>query len=281
MSKENSLIRQKVWRVIDQTTMGPGFSAMNSFAIDDALCTVSGKGLIPATARAWVHPPTVVLGIQDGRLPYLDEGVGYLHARGYDAIIRNSGGLAVVLDEGVLNVSLIFNEQEGRIDINRGYEAMAQLAKEMFAGYGVKIEAREITGSYCPGSYDLSVGGKKFAGISQRRIRHGIAVQMYLCVAGSGAERAELVREFYSRSKRQAETKFVYPDINPGVMASLSELLQEELSVQDVMMKLLMTLQKNGDSIYSSQLSGEEADLFGAYYARIKERNERIKPRTS
>lgn len=280
MSKENSLIRQKVWRIIDQTTMGPGFSALNSFAIDDALCTVSGKGLIPATARAWVHPPTVVLGIQDGRLPYLDEGVGFLHAQGYDAIIRNSGGLAVVLDEGVLNLSLIFNEQQGRIDINRGYDAMAGLVTEMFAGYGVNIEAREITGSYCPGSYDLSIGGRKFAGISQRRIRHGVAVQVYLCVSGSGSERAELVKEFYHRSKRQAETKFAYPEIKPGVMASLSELLQEELSIQDVMKKLLLTLHKNGESIYSSQLSEEEADLFGAYFTRIKDRNERIKPRT-
>ena len=280
MSKENSLIRQKVWRIIDQTTMGPGFSALNSFAIDDALCTVSGKGLIPATARAWVHPPTVVLGIQDGRLPYLDEGVGFLHAQGYDAVIRNSGGLAVVLDEGVLNLSLIFNEQQGRIDINRGYDAMAGLVTEMFAGYGVNIEAREITGSYCPGSYDLSIWGRKFAGISQRRIRHGVAVQVYLCVSGSGAERAELVKEFYHLSKRQAETKFAYPEIKPEVMASLSELLQEELSIQDVMKKLLLTLHKNGESIYSSQLSEEEADLFGAYFTRIKDRNERIKPRT-
>ena len=62
----------------------------------------------------------------------------------------------------------------------------------MFADFEVEIEAKEIVGSYCPGSYDLSIAGKKFAGISQRRIRNGVAVQIYLCVSGSGQERAQL-----------------------------------------------------------------------------------------
>ena len=73
---------------------------------------------------------------------------------------------------------------------------MWDLIKLMFADFEVEIEAREIVGSYCPGSYDLSIDGKKFAGISQRRIRNGVAVQIYLCVNGSGEERAQLLRIF-------------------------------------------------------------------------------------
>jgi lipoate-protein ligase A len=42
-----------------------------------------------------------------------------------------------------------------------------------------------IEHSYCPGKFDLSIDGKKFAGISQRRVRGGIAVQIYLCVEGN------------------------------------------------------------------------------------------------
>lgn len=61
---------------------------------------------------------------------------------------------------------------------------MWELVQLMFSDFPVTMEAREIVGSYCPGSYDLSINGQKFAGISQRRIRNGVAVQIYLCVNG-------------------------------------------------------------------------------------------------
>ena len=51
---------------------------------------------------------TIVLGIQDTRLPFLEEGISIFKGRGLSVIVRNSGGLAVVLDEGVLNISLVF-----------------------------------------------------------------------------------------------------------------------------------------------------------------------------
>ena len=86
-----------------------------------------------------------------------------------------------MLDEGVLNVSLLFQETEKGIDIDLGYDTMWHLIKEMLKDYDVTIEAKEIVGSYCPGSYDLSIRDQKFAGISQRRIRGGVAVQIYLC----------------------------------------------------------------------------------------------------
>ena len=114
----------------------------------------------------------------------------------FNVIVRNSGGLAVVLDEGVLNVSLLFQETEKGIDIDLGYDTMWHLIQEMLKDYDVTIEAKEIVGSYCPGSYDLSIRDQKFAGISQRRIRGGVAVQIYLCATGSGSERAALVRDF-------------------------------------------------------------------------------------
>ena len=219
------LLQQNEWRIIDQSRLGPHFPALQSFAIDDTLCMSVGSGNSPPTARAWVHPPTVVLGIQDTKLPQLKDGFAYLDERNYEWIVRNSGGLAVVLDEGVLNLSLIFPDTEKGIDINRGYDSMLALIRIMFEDFNQDIEAREIVGSYCPGSYDLSIGGKKFAGISQRRIRKGIAVQIYLCVTGSGRERAELIREFYHHAKYDEPSKFFFPDVRPEVMASLSELL--------------------------------------------------------
>ncbi|MEL3972974.1 lipoate--protein ligase family protein [Rossellomorea oryzaecorticis] len=278
MDKEKAyaLLRQERWRVIDQSSLGPMFGALQSFAMDDTLCTAVGAAQSDPAARSWVHHQTVVLGIQDTKLPFLSEALNTLEEAGYQYIVRNSGGLAVVLDAGVLNLSLVFPDSEKGIDINRGYDAMWLLVQEMFKDFEVEMEAKEIPESYCPGSYDLSIRDRKFAGISQRRIRNGVAVQIYLCVNGSGSERAELIRQFYEMGLKGEQTKFTFPSIQPEVMASLSELLGVELSVQDVMLRFLQSLKALSGEIYSSALQGEEYTMYEMYYQRVVERNEKV-----
>ncbi|HZH62488.1 MAG TPA: lipoate--protein ligase family protein [Metabacillus sp.] len=272
----SSLINQPKWRMIDQSSLGPQFDAKHSFAIDDTLCASVGKNESPATARTWVHHQTIVLGIQDTKLPFLDEGIQFLKDQGYPVIVRNSGGLAVVLDKDVLNISLIFPESEKGIDIDRGYDAMLDLIKHMLKDYGANIEAREIVGSYCPGSYDLSINGKKFAGISQRRLRGGVAVQIYLCVTGSGEERADLIRQFYEISLKKEQTKFVFPTIKPETMSSLSDLLGVDLTVEKLLYQLLVTLKEHSQELIPSSLTVEEQLLFQKNVERMHDRNEKV-----
>ncbi|WP_374055257.1 biotin/lipoate A/B protein ligase family protein [Rossellomorea sp. FM04394] len=278
MDKEKAyaLLRQDRWRVIDQSSLGPMFGALQSFAMDDTLCTVIGAAQSDPTARSWVHHQTVVLGIQDTKLPFLSDALKVLEEEGYQYIVRNSGGLAVVLDEGVLNLSLVFPDSEKGIDINRGYDAMWLLVEDMFKDFDVEIEAKEITQSYCPGSYDLSINDQKFAGISQRRIRSGVAVQVYLCVNGSGSERARLIQRFYETGLKDGTTKFTFPVIDPEVMASLSELLGVELSIQDVMLRFLQSLKGFSGEFYSSALQGEEYGMYEMYYQRVVDRNDKF-----
>ncbi|MCR2821321.1 lipoate--protein ligase family protein [Lederbergia panacisoli] len=278
MLESTLLLQQKKWRIIDHSSVNPHFHAMQSFAIDDTLCMSVGSGYSPPTARAWVHANTLVLGIQDTKLAALQDGLDFLASQNYEGIVRNSGGLAVVLDEGVLNLTLIFPDTEKGIDINRGYDSMYDLIRLMFQDFPQTIEAYEIVGSYCPGSYDLSIDGKKFAGISQRRIRKGVAVQIYLCVTGSGRKRAELVRDFYTYAKFMEPSKYHFPDVRPEVMASLSELLKTDISIQDVMLRFLQTLKGLAEEIYSNGLQGNELEWFQLYYERMNERNNKIKP---
>lgn len=275
MTTIDPLLKQEKWRIIDQSSLGTSFHALQSFAIDDTLCQFVGDHTSSPVIRSWVHHNTIVLGITDSRLPFIEKGTLYLQDQGYNVIVRNSGGLAVVLDKGILNLSIILPETN-RIEINRGYDAMWSLVREMLSKYPVNIDAREIIGSYCPGSYDLSIGGKKFAGISQRRVRGGIAVQVYLCVNGSGAKRASIIKEFYDLSLGKEETKFTYPRIMPETMASLSELLQVELDVNQLMLSLFQTLRKHNDSLTSSSLTLAEYDLFQHNYDRILKRNEKV-----
>ncbi|XVL96854.1 octanoyl-[GcvH]:protein N-octanoyltransferase [Bacillus subtilis] len=272
------LLMQPKWRVIDQSSLGPLFDAKQSFAMDDTLCMSVGKGVSPATARSWVHHDTIVLGIQDTRLPFLQDGISLLESEGYRVIVRNSGGLAVVLDDGVLNISLIFEDEKKGIDIDKGYEAMVELMRRMLRPYNAKIEAYEIEGSYCPGSYDLSINGKKFAGISQRRVRGGVAVQIYLCADKSGSEKADLIRRFYQAAlkDKQNDKKGVYPEIRPETMASLSELLQKDISVQDLMFALLTELKALSTHLYSAGLSIDEEMEFEKNLVRMAERNAKV-----
>ncbi|MGN7938875.1 lipoate--protein ligase family protein [Virgibacillus sp. 6R] len=272
----NSLIEQPQWRIVDQSSLGPQFEAKQSFAIDDTLCTTVGKLESPPTARTWVHHNTIVLGIQDTKLPYLKDGINFLQERGYHVIVRNSGGLAVVLDKDVMNISLIFPDLEKGIDINRGYEAMFELIKSMLKEHGNKVEAREIIGSYCPGSYDLSINGKKFAGISQRRLRNGIAVQIYLCVSGSGEERADLIRQFYDVSLKGEQTKLTFPTIKPETMSSLSDLLQENVTNETILFDLFTTLKEHSGQLLSSSLTADEQLLYEQNLVRMIERNEKV-----
>lgn len=273
----SELLRQQTWRIIDHTTLGPSFDAKQSFAFDDALCESVGNGQSHPIVRLWVHHQTVVLGIQDTKLPYIEKGLAYLHEHGWRTIVRNSGGLAVVLDEGVLNVSLIFPDTKKGIDIDRGYEAMAALIARMLPE--AHVQAGEVVGSYCPGSFDLSIDGKKFAGISQRRIRGGVAVQVYICANGSGATRAEWIRQFYERALAGEQTKFTYPTVVPHTMASLSELLGKEMTVSTLIIRLYEALQSLGSKLEPSSLTPKEWERYNMYFQRMIDRNETMLPK--
>ena len=264
------------WRFIDQSESIQQESPLISFATDDTLCEVVGQLQSHPVVRTWVHDASVVLGIQDHRLPFIQEGMDVLVERNYKPIVRNSGGLAVVLDQGVLNVSLVLSEQQEKMSINAGYDYMVEFIRAIFPEVADQIEAYEIVGSYCPGSYDLSIHGKKFAGISQRRIRQGVAVQIYLCIEGSGAERACLIRDFYKEALQDEETKFVYPNVNPEVMASMSELIGKSLTVADVVSRIRHLLTGNVMVVESKVLQSDELDQFEFYNNRIIERNAKM-----
>lgn len=276
MSEFERLFSNKEWRFWDQSISGITSSALESFAADDTLCELVGKGESLPTIRTWVHDQTVVLGIQDHRVPHITEARELLAKQGYQSIVRNSGGLAVVLDRGVLNVSIVVSEKENAIDIGAGYDIMVDLIRHVFPLLADRIEWYEVVGSYCPGSYDLSMEGKKFAGISQRRLKHGIAIQIYLCIEGSGSERARLIRDFYKIGLQGQVTKFSYPVIVPEVMASLREITGEELTVQDTVIHIQRYMNHVMRNVHMKSLQPNETDLYSYYLTRVVERNQKM-----
>ncbi|MGO3818040.1 MAG: lipoate--protein ligase family protein [Staphylococcus equorum] len=261
------------WHYIDHSS---GLAPMQSFAFDDTFSESVGKDLSCNVVRTWIHQHTVILGIHDSRLPFLQDGIRYLtEERGYNAIVRNSGGLGVVLDQGILNISLLFKGKHD-ITIDEAFTVMYLLVSKMFEDEDVEIETHEIERSYCPGKFDLSINGRKFAGISQRRVRGGIAVQVYLCVEGDGSERADMMKSFYKRALKDEETKFTYPNIDPQCMASLESLLSKAITVQDVMFKLLYALKDLGGRLNMEPITDDEWQRYEGYFEKMIERNAKM-----
>lgn len=179
----------------------------------------------------WQLENTFILGMKDTRTPFLAKGLKNIPVP-YTPIVRNSGGLGVIADEGTLNISLIFPKTAEVASTDAAYEVMWHLTQQAFPE--LTIEAYEIPTSYCPGAYDLSVGGRKIAGIAQRRVKEGIAVMMYLSVNGNQMARGQMVADFYRDSLDPLQPDPSFPIVDPASMVNLEELLDTPLSIEQV-----------------------------------------------
>ncbi|MBE9916797.1 lipoate--protein ligase family protein [Paenibacillus donghaensis] len=209
--------------ILDRMNTDPQQDALYPFALDELLCKETGKGG-PPLCHIWRHPRSFIIGLRDSRLPGAAKACAWLEALGYKTAIRNSGGAAVPLDLGVVNLSLILPKQGAGDERFRGdFERMYDLIRAALAHTGVSVDKGEIAGAYCPGDFDLSIGGRKFCGIAQRRQANAFVVQAFVIADGSGQERAGLVREFYDRAGKGAETGD-FPQVESSSTASLAEL---------------------------------------------------------
>lgn len=211
--------RMRLWDRTGEIGFEP---VLASFARDELLCRRMGAEGEPLL-HLWRHPRAFVMGLRDSRLPEAAAASAWLRELGYSTSVRNSGGAAVPLDSGVLNVSLVLPKTAGKIDFRDDFERMVRLLRMSFAHRTADIRQGEVEGSYCPGEFDLSIAGRKLCGIAQRRHANAIVVQAFLVVEGAGAERAALARAFYEKAAGlSAEAD--YPKVRPETMGSLSEL---------------------------------------------------------
>ncbi|MCR8634140.1 lipoate--protein ligase family protein [Paenibacillus radicis (ex Xue et al. 2023)] len=193
------------------------------FAMEELLCRQVGEGGTPIV-HMWRHPRALVMGLRDSRLPQAVKAKQWLESQGYSVAVRNSGGAAVPLDLGVVNISLVMPKRQGQIDYRHDFETMYHLIKDTLQTLSPDVEKGEIKGSYCPGDYDLSIGGRKFCGIAQRRQAKAIVVQAFVVVRGDGESKAALAREFYRIAAEGADEQS-FPEVDEHSMGSLEELI--------------------------------------------------------
>lgn len=216
--------------------------------------------------------PTILLGPKDTRLKALPEGIAYLNKQGYATHLRAHGGLAVVSDPGIINVSFISNLKEFPLSIDEGYEQMIQWLKEALSTLGLNVESYEVPDSYCPGTYDIVIQQQKIGGIAQRRFKDGVAVAAYISVTGNQKERSEIIRQFYQTSEADSP----YPNVNPDVMANINDFLAQSISVEKFKQLLLNTVQQQTKlTHFPNPDQGLEA-LYQKMYQKTLDRNYRL-----
>ncbi|CRF28790.1 Octanoyl-[GcvH]:protein N-octanoyltransferase [Mycobacterium tuberculosis] len=197
---------------------------MYPFALEELLCRHVGEGGAPLV-HLWRHSRAFVMGLRDSRLPRAKDAAGRLESDGYSVAVRNSGGAAVPLDLGVVNISLILpKRRQGEVNFRDDFERMVELIRLTLYETGASVSKGEVQGAYCPGDFDLSIGGRKFCGIAQRRQARAYVVQAFVVAQGSGREKARLVREFYDCASCQGGSGSDYPRVTEESMASLEEL---------------------------------------------------------
>lgn len=209
--------------ILDKSHQLDSIDPMLPFALDELLCKQAAQNNI-SICHIWRHPNAFILGQKDGRLPHAREAMEWLRSIDYLPIVRNSGGAAVPLDAGVVNISLIFPLPQGNAaHFHDDFEKMFQLIAAALSFTGEEVHKGEIAGAYCPGDYDLSINGFKFCGIAQRRQLRAYCVQAFVIASGSGKQRTSLVRQFYERAGSGAE-QGSYPLVTEQSTASLAEL---------------------------------------------------------
>ncbi|GCF92213.1 lipoyl-[GcvH]:protein N-lipoyltransferase [Enterococcus florum] len=216
----------------------PKKELFSPFALTDVLTSFSGENDIPII-HFWQMDQVLILGMKDSRVPHLEEALSTVLKYQYQPILRNAGGLGVISDLGTLNVSLILPKKSVHdLSIDEGYLRMFHWLKQTSFNEWT-ITAGEIADSYCPGKFDLSIQGKKIAGLAQRRVKNGIAVMMYLSVNGDQDFRGQLVKDFYQAGLKDSFGDLGYPPVRPESMTTLSAVNGKEMSIRQVKEQLL------------------------------------------
>ncbi|PYI56233.1 lipoate--protein ligase family protein [Paenibacillus flagellatus] len=217
------------------------------FAYDELLCGKVGEGSAPFV-HIWRHEKAVVLGLRDRRLPNVEQAMEWLRLHGYQVGVRNTGGAAVSLDPGVVNVSIVMPNPPGKLEFKDDFELMYALVRESLSKLGLDAAKGEVAGSYCPGEYDVSVGGRKLCGISQRRRANAFIVNAFVNAEGHAIRRGELIRSFYEVATGGRAEPDV-PDVRPETMATLAELGGPGATVRTFVGAVVETLKQWGGTV--------------------------------
>lgn len=210
----------------DRSSEPSSGDALEPFAYEEWLLGQIGCGRLPAGVHLWRHRRALVLGLRDARLPGAPKAICLFEGEGWSIVVRHSGGALVPLNGDVVNIALLLPNPDGRFSHREDFRRLAGWIAEAAAeACGLATDVGEIVGAYCPGEFDLSAAGRKYAGLAQRRALRASLVQAFVVAAGEGKALAEAARRFYGIAAKEEGGEDGYPPaVDPAKTASLAEL---------------------------------------------------------
>ena len=136
---------------------------------DDVLLDQACEPGSPILVRIWTSPRCLVVSRADLNLVNFWVARKQLLNDGWPVVVRSSGGSAVPIDNGVLNISIIVPfTSDTRPSQHELYYLLCTPLSRIFSKFNLTSTISSVAGAICDGKYNVLVQGKKIAGSSQK-----------------------------------------------------------------------------------------------------------------
>jgi len=111
--------------------------------------------------------PTLVLPAALMRSPHVQEAAAQAERAGFPVVTRRSGGGIVPQGPGTLNLALVLPAPPG-FQLEDGYRLICNSLAEALTRFDIRSTTGECARSFCDGTWNVLVEGRKLAGTAQR-----------------------------------------------------------------------------------------------------------------
>jgi lipoate-protein ligase A len=148
--------------------------------MEAGLLGIAASGI--SCARVWRSRPMMVVPRSYRKHLRFEAVQQQWAARGTPVAVRPSGGGAVPLEEGIVNLSLAWRTQLPALtNADAIYGSLCAIVARSLCCYGIECRTAAVQDSFCDGRFNLSIGGRKVAGTAQhwRRAESGYVVMAH------------------------------------------------------------------------------------------------------
>ncbi|MDQ0189155.1 ligase [Alicyclobacillus cycloheptanicus] len=205
-------------------------SGQQNTDLDETLAAeVARENRLPLI-RLWSGGDRIGIGVsrRDVQKPAGEAAARALQSAGCDVVVRRTGGTAVPQGPGVLHASFILPRRPVAATTDDYYRLVCDPLIQWLASYGLEGTTGELPGSYCDGTYNVLVQGKKLIGTAQAW-RGGLAglashrpgyILAHACITVDVdiQQASDHINRFYALAGDPYR-------VNPDVAVTLSELL--------------------------------------------------------
>lgn len=242
----------------------------SNIEFDDVLAGEVARGQRAPTLRLWSGGrwPAIAVSHRDvqGEL-----GVAAAHAlrrTGCDVFVRGTGGTAAPQGPGVLQASLLLPRRPLRATTDDYYRMFCDVLMSWLGGYKLAGETGALPGSYCDGTYNVLVRGRKLIGTAQAwrgglaglaSVRPGyIIVHGCITVDVDLAEASAWINRFYALASNayrvQSEAAVTLRELLPHEFERDSEVRARMRVARDLQARAASHFERLGVSCRASDL---------------------------